>query len=459
MNRLDKEEEDGCTNCLIWTHVHGFRQIGLSGKDICGKVTWSIFLTIMFCFLGLDVYGKITQYMQAMTSTWTAYGYIWDDRKLQYPAMTVCPENPKVPDANANICDAIAIDAEGPFFKNMKTYQTVTDHGMCCTVQVDQHYIKVGMNSSLNVMMYPGLGEGGVYVAFHERKDIPIMGINAQYISKGTDNSAAIKPSRIESGGIACYDDYHFMRGAKSEWWWIERNYTMNNCLYNNMAHLAIKKCGCKGLKECNDQEKWKCVSKILQDPYKHLEEPVYCLEACSRTTFEPMIGSKSNNMLKPKTCQDWLTQVQRECTEDSSRFENQYSGTCSEALSVSCPSEESLADNAQLRKFAKDNLISLKVHYQQYWIETHYTYYVMTTKDLIGQVSVSLAVFFGISFITLAELIFFMFECCTGGKRVQKGEVKRISNPNPPPPPNPTLMNNHGRIQAMQPVSTTVQY
>ena len=161
--------------------------------------------------------------------------------------------------------------------------------------------------------------------------------------------------------------------------------------------------------------------------------------------------------MLKQTTCQGWLTQIQRECTEDSSRFENQYSGTCSEALSVSCPTEESLADNAQLRKFAKDNLISLKVHYQQYWIETHYTYYVMTTKDLIGQVSVSLAVFFGISFITLAELIFFMFECCTGAKRVHKGEVKRISNPNPPPP-NPTLMNNYG-IQARQPVTTTVQY
>ena len=109
---------------------------------------------------------------------------------------------------------------------------------------------------------------------------------------------------------------------------------------------------------------------------------------------------------------------------------------------------------------FAKDNLISLKIHYQQYWIETHYTYYVKSMHDLVGEVSVTLAVYFGISLITLAELIFFMFQCCNGGRRVHKGEVKRISNPNPPPPPqNPTLMNNYG-IQARQPVSTvTVQY
>ena len=47
---------------------------------------------------------------------------------------------------------------------------------------------------------------------------------------------------------------------------------TMNNCLYDNMIYNITNKCNCSKLFNCNDETKWNCASKILEDPYTYLK-------------------------------------------------------------------------------------------------------------------------------------------------------------------------------------------
>ena len=69
---------------------------------------------------------------------------------------------------------------------NIVLNTTATDQGMCCNVYVKYNeanketWPKVGMMNGLKVMAYPGSNEGGVLVAMHENKDVPLMNIQGK---------------------------------------------------------------------------------------------------------------------------------------------------------------------------------------------------------------------------------------------------------------------------------------
>ena len=69
---------------------------------------------------------------------------------------------------------------------NIELNTTATDHGMCCNVYVKykednkETWPKVGMMNGLKVVAYPGSNEGGVFVALHENKDVPLMNIQGK---------------------------------------------------------------------------------------------------------------------------------------------------------------------------------------------------------------------------------------------------------------------------------------
>ena len=435
------EKEDACNNFLQWTHVHGFRQLSLGKNRKYFKICWIIFLSLMFILMGYDISAKTYEYAKGSTSTWSDYGYIWDDTGLNFPALTVCPENSKPANESENICEKFAINVNGNFFENIETSQTMTDVGKCCTIKVEQTEIRIGVQNSLNAVMYPGIEEHGVIASLHDQEDTPILGINSNYFAKGTENTVSVKPTRIESNGIACFED-DILYEVKEDWK-LNTSYSMNNCLYSNMLHVIEKDCGCQKLENCTEETAWECASNVLNQPYTHFQHPVYCLEGCSQTIFSSAIGSKvvKDMDMEVGSCQNWITQVQKEClNNDTYSLTNHHLEICSGIPSVSCSTNETSTNNPRLRQFARENLISIKIHYTEYWIETVHSYYIVTFKDLFDCVLLSMVKFFGCSLVTIPELLFFMFECYKHRKGQSKEKDRRkkiIPVPNQNPPPN----------------------
>ena len=426
------EKEDSCNDFLQWTHVHGFRQLNLGKNRNYFKICWIIFLSLMFILLGYDILAKTYKYTKGPTNTWSDYGYIWDDTELNFPALTVCPDISKSASESENICEKFAFNLNGKFFENIETSQTMTDVGKCCTIKVEQTEIKIGVQNSLNVVMYPGIEDHGVIASLHDQEDRPILGINNHYLAKGTENTISVKPTRIESNGIACFEN-EILHQVKEDWR-LNMSYSMNNCLYSNMLHVIDKDCGCQKLENCTEETTWVCASNVLNQPYIHFQHPVYCLEACSQTIFSSTIGSKVINDMEVDSCQNWITQVQKEC------LKNDHIDICSDISNMSCSTNETLTNHPRMRQFARENLISIKIHYTEYWIETVHSYYVVTFKDLFDYILLSMVKFFGCSLVTIPELLFFMFECYKHRKGQSKEKDRRkkiIPVPNQNPPPN----------------------
>ena len=140
---------------------------------------------IFFVILaGLSFIEQVGVFSWGLTNTYTKYDYIWEktwgeggkENPLQFPSMTICPESPQIPTDGLDMCKNLGISGTGTNF-SLQIKSIITDHGSCCMVMADQPMIKVGLVNGLNLLAYPGIGENGIYMALHEKGDMPLMAI------------------------------------------------------------------------------------------------------------------------------------------------------------------------------------------------------------------------------------------------------------------------------------------
>lgn len=112
------------------------------------------------------------------------------------------------------------------------------------------------------------------------------------------------------------------------------------------------------------------------------------------------------------------MNRVKELCSSNSGSIESGYTGLCNQATGVSCTTEQtetSYENREVLLKFAKENLINMQFYFKNYWMETHYAYFVKSTKDLFDGILIMLAVIFGFSLMSIPELLYYLF-CGKGG-------------------------------------------
>merc|ERR1712141_454513 len=99
-------------------------------------------------------------------------------------------------------------------------------------IKVAKTKVKVGMVNGVKGLLYPGLDNDGVYVALHEKREVPLMKIIGKFVPKGTNGYVDIKPDRYRMIKY-CWDENDADKPKlKHEF---GGGLTMSNCLYNNM--------------------------------------------------------------------------------------------------------------------------------------------------------------------------------------------------------------------------------
>ena len=423
----EDEETGPCSFFCLWTHLHGWRHFALT-KNKGFWIIWILIFILCIILFFMNAAGQIGWYLAGLTSQYNRYHYIWEGENimidnlkedgvtaLEYPSITICPETAKIPTSDFKMCEEIGLGGYGKGFEDKKITmeEVTTDHGMCCTMNVDQPQIRQGMVNGLNVQVYPGASASGVYVALHEKGDFPLMKTIGKFVAKGQDVPVDIKPEKWDSLGIWCYRRDNESRNKRT--YKVGVDLTMSTCLYNNMMHNITNDCKCEELSKCNDETKWKCANGIMEDSFAFFKEPIYCKEACNLTSYTPMMDAKP--MTKdPKICDtNWLKKIKEICGSNSASIENGYSGLCSQANAVTCPSDDPYSGRANLQKFAKENLISLKFYFKDYWMKTSYTYFIKSTNDLFNGILLALVAIFGFSMMSIPELLYYLF-CGRGG-------------------------------------------
>ena len=109
---------------------------------------------------------------------------------------------------------------------------------------------------------------------------------------------------------------------------------------------------------------------------------------------------------------------MKNECESNQGLIETGFSGLCSASSSLTCDdknSAESYSGSAVVTQFAKEKLISMNFFMEKYWMEIHYTYYVTDFKRLFDGMILTLVIFFGASWMSFGELIYYGF-CSRGG-------------------------------------------
>ena len=128
----------------------------------------------------------------------------------------------------------------------------------------------------------------------------------------------------------------------------------------------------------------------------------------------------------EPKLCQNWLTQALKSKCDESSTFESStYSGLCSQVNTAvtGCQADTpdtSYTNKATLQQFAKENLVSINLYLDSPWMKTNYFYWIMDLAKLFEGIMITLMIYFGYSFMSLPELLYFGF-CSRGGGCVCK--------------------------------------
>ena len=293
-----------------------------------------------------------------------------------------------------------------------------TDLGTCCTIKVVKTKVKVGMINGVKGLIYPGLDNDGVYVALHEKREVPLMKIIGKFVPKGTDGYLDIKPDRYRMIKD-CYDEKDaddIKPKMKHEF---GDGLTMSNCLYNNMMEKITPMCECDKVDQCSNDTKWECASKIFEDPYSYVDvDPVYCLESCNGTKYTPMMETKTLKK-NPGLCENWLNAVDKVC-QDNNNLITGYSQLCP---TISLAQTQCTNNNTQyptnsngvLGNFAKSELISMQIFFKSYWMETHFEYLVKDTATFASDFVLTLVAFFGFSWMMIPELLYFLF-CGKGG-------------------------------------------
>mgnify|MGYP001165682825 FL=1 len=127
-----------------------------------------------------------------------------------------------------------------------------------------------------------------------------------------------------------------------------------------------------------------------------------------------------------PKLCQNWLTKALKSKCDESSTFESStYSGLCSQVNTAvtGCQADTpdtSYTNKATLQQFAKENLVSLNLYLDSPWMKTNYFYWIMDIGKFLEGIMITLMIYFGYSFMSLPELLYFGF-CSRGGGCVCK--------------------------------------
>ena len=235
----------------------------------------------------------------------------------------------------------------------------------------------------------------------------------------GTENAAEITMERWNFGYGDCVSEDKDWRGEKPELkHGFGSRYSWSNCIYDNLMERIKSKCECSPLPNCNTTELWKCASEILQDPMEYTEKPNHkCMGTCQPQEYKSQINS-AKIAKDPKLCENWLTKALKSQCEADSGFESQtYSGLCnqvSQAIS-NCPSDTSYNNGVVLQRFAKEKLVSMNFYMTNPWMKTNHAYYIMDTAKYMESIMIVLAIFFGWSFMSLPEILYYGL-CSRGG-------------------------------------------
>ena len=439
----EDEEVGPCNFFCLWTHLHGWRNFALT-KNKGFWIVWIFMFLLLIILAGFSLRTSLWIYSMGITDTWTKYDYIWtggdnnknkegdekdDDNKdwtgfgpLEFPSMTICPEKLVIPNNETDICESLGISGIFGGFDNETTevMTSFTDLGACCTIKVGEtKKVKVGMANGVKVLIFPGLDNDGVYMAFHERREVPLMKITGKFVPKGKDGYLDIKPDRYRMIKD-CFDEKDGANDKPK----MKHNFgdglTMSNCLYNNMMEKIIPMCECDNKDDQCNQTQWECASKILEDPYSYVHvDPVYCLETCNGTKYTPMMETKTLTK-NPELCEKWLDAIDNVC-KDNNNVITGYSQLCTAITSAlgQCQNNNTqYPENSNgnvLGNFAKKELISMQIYFKNYWMETHFEYYVKDTAKFASDFVLTLVAFFGFSWMMIPELLYFLF-CGKGG-------------------------------------------
>ena len=197
--------------------------------------------------------------------------------------------------------------------------------------------------------------------------------------------------------------------------------YSWSNCIYDNLMEKIKSECDCSKLADCNDDTKWTCASKILQEPIEYTKKPQHkCTFSCKSINYEDVINSGSMSK-EPQLCQNWLTKTLKSKCDESSSFESSsYSGLCSQVQSAEsgCKADTpdtSYTNKAVLQKFAKEKLVSMNLYLDSPWMKTNYFHFIMNLSTFLEGIMITLMIYFGYSMMSLPELIYYTF-CSRGG-------------------------------------------
>ena len=167
---------------------------------------------------------------------------------------------------------------------------------------------------------------------------------------------------------------------------------------------------------KCGYETLQKCVKEEFADPYEHYFEPKVCVESCKDSMYS--ISPTSSPMNEAPKCGKWSEQIKHKCQQNKDAMETKQSGLCDDLDNINCDmktSEMIYANATIVKEFAKENLISMNIFSDQYWLAIHHTYYVKPVKTLINGIIINLVVFFGFSLFSFSELFQFAF-CYRGG-------------------------------------------
>ena len=302
--------------------------------------------------------------------------------------------------------------------------------------------------------------EEGLKLSLVHFLDIPIVTHSSIDIPSGSRNQIEIKPTLISTSQNAierfapkdrdCYTDQevHLKYLPKNYGY----RYAMHNCYFQSTLEMIMTTCQCfptfhpivkevseEKFNDCTTQNSYKCANQILhqfgQHNYIHFnEEKMKCLPSCEDQTNE--INSAISNIKISKSLlkqEEFCILTQRlveKCSSGSHKkngLNQKYEGLCetieplknvqfcsSNLWNMSeipnctvkkCPIEDVILD------YAVDNLVLINMYIDDFHVTRFIKDEKMTRTSFIFAVAMILVVCLGWSIVTIAELLFLLFD------------------------------------------------
>ena len=124
----EDEEVGPCNFFCLWTNLHGWRNFALT-KNKGFWIVWIFMFLLLIILAGLSLSRDMWIYGMGITDTWTKYDYIWTNSKdgekekdwtgfgpLEFPSVTICPENPVIPNNETDMCESLGISGVSQLF-------------------------------------------------------------------------------------------------------------------------------------------------------------------------------------------------------------------------------------------------------------------------------------------------------------------------------------------------------